>query len=219
MKQIIIIPTILILLSCGNNKTESAETQQPAAEVDKAGDIIVTENAAAANIVYDVEGTSVSNSASVLVTKDKGKLKADAPYICMLTSNAAAHNNEYLTLNFLLTTRPGVYPVVGSSFNRGPNDKSEMYGGLLGGKPAVTAYSVTITTCKDLGDNKQGGHRWSISGYWEGLIIPAAKIMLLDKSSNHPKEIKLGKGSFTNLEFDDNWDEMLEKGMNKLGAK
>jgi hypothetical protein len=100
---------------------------------------------------------------------------------------------------------------VGASLNRGKDANTEMYGGLLGGKPKITKYNVTLTDCKDLGSNNMCGHKWSISGYWDEMVIEAPGIALMDKTRNHPKEIKLGKGSFTNLSFDDNWEEMMKK--------
>ena len=187
------------------DKIKNGEPAAPPAENNN------TEYTPASNLTYSVEGTEIKNAASLLVSKDKDKLKADAPFLCMLTSNGAKNNNEYITVNFLLDTKPGTYPVVGASLNRGKDDNSEMYGSILGGKPKITNYNVTLTECKDLGSNNLGGHKWSISGSWEEMTIPAMGIMLMDKSKNHPKEIKLGKGVFTNLTFDDNWDEMLEK--------
>jgi hypothetical protein len=168
------------------------------------------------NLTYSADGAEIKHTASILVSKDKDKLKAGAPFLCMLTSNAAKNNNEYLTVNFLLDTKPGTYPVVGMSLNRGKDDKTEMYGGLLGGKPTLTNYNVTLTECKDLGSNNMGGHKWSISGYWEEMPVNAMRAMLLDKTKNHPASVKLGKGIFTNLTFDDNWEEMLQEGMKKL---
>lgn len=41
-------------------------------------------------------------------------------------------------------------------------------------------------------------------------------IMLIDKTKNHPKEIKIEKGSFSNLTFDDNWEEMMNKAMDQM---
>ena len=213
MKKLFILPLVVFIFSCNNKKSEpvvmdkikNGEPAAPPAENNN------TEYTPASNLTYSVEGTEIKNAASLLVSKDKDKLKADAPFLCMLTSNGAKNNNEYITVNFLLDTKPGTYPVVGASLNRGKDDNSEMYGSILGGKPKITNYNVTLTECKDLGSNNLGGHKWSISGSWEEMTIPAMGIMLMDKSKNHPKEIKLGKGVFTNLTFDDNWDEMLEK--------
>jgi len=218
MKKLFILPLAIFILSCNNNKkaepsvTEKIEKNDPAAPPAEKMNAAETP---ATNLTYTVEGTEIKNSASVLVSKDKDKLKADAPFLCMLTSNGAKNNNEYITVNFLMDTKPGIYPVVGASLNRGKDDNTEMYGGILGGKPKITNYNVTLTECKDLGSNNLGGHKWSISGSWEEMTIPAMGIMLIDKTKNHPKEVKLGKGTFTNLTFDDNWDEMLEKAFKK----
>ncbi len=209
---------VAFIISCNNDKKAAPEVsdkiengEPPAPPIEKSSE----EYTPTTNLSYSVEGTEIKNSASVLVRKDKDKLKADAPYLCMLTSNGAKNNNEYITVNFLLDTKPGTYPVVGASLNRGKDDNSEMYGSILGGKPKITNYNLVLTECKDLGSNNLGGHKWSISGYWEEITIPAMGIMLMDKSKNHPKEIKLGKGTFTNLTFDDNYDEMLEKAFKK----
>lgn len=216
MKKLFIIPALLLALACNNDKKDTKPAEetntgnaQPPAENNPAPEAAPA--AGSSGVTFTVDGQEISNYASVLVTKDKDKLKAGVPYLCMLTSNAARNNNEYLTLNFLLDTKPGTYPVVGMSFQRGKDPNNEMYGGLLGGKPKLTDYTVTITECKDLGENPTGGHKWSISGTWENVVVKAMGIMLMDKTKAHPAEIKLEKGSFTNLTFDDNWDEMKEQ--------
>jgi hypothetical protein len=215
MKQLLILSMAIIFFACnnekkpaapaGDDKTVTSETPAPAKES------TTTDYTPVTNLTYSVDGAEIKHFASILVSKDKDKLKAGSPYLCMLTSNAAKNNNEYLTVNFLLDTKPGTYPVVGASLNRGKDPNTEMYGRLLGGKPTLTKYNVTLTECKDLGSNNMGGHKWSISGYWDEMVIEAPSIVLMDKTKNHPKEIKLGKGSFTNLSFDDNWDEMMDQ--------
>jgi hypothetical protein len=140
--------------------------------------------------------------------------------MAMLTAsggNAADHNS--LTLNFLLDTKAGSYPVVGMSYQRGPSGNGELYGGIMGGEEKLTDYKVNITECKDLGSNNMGGHKWSISGTFENMTIPAMGIMLMDKTKNHPKEIKIEKGNFFNLTFDDNMEEMMEKAMEMMKKK
>ena len=222
MKRFLAIPAMVSLFACNNsNKDNPAgdDPNQPASATPAENKTTATTTGPAsgtANLTYRVAGTEISNYASILVTKDKDIKQADAPYLCMLTSNAAAHNNEYLTVNFLLNTKPGTYPVIGTSLQRGKDDKSEMYGSMLGGKPKITEYKVTITECKDLGSNNMGGHKWSISGYWDGFVIKATPMMLIDNKNNHPAEVKLGKGTFTNLTFDDNWEEMMEKAMDQM---
>lgn len=219
MKKALIIFCTAFLFACKGGKNEN----KPAPENNGAATTTAGETpppaagtTSSSQVAYTVDGVEIRNSASLLVTKDKDKLQAGLPYLCMLTSNAAQNNNEYLTLNFLLDTKPGTYPVVGSSLTRGKSPNDEMYGGLLGGKPKLTEYKVNITECKDLGDNGQGGHKWSISGNWEELTIKAPGMMLLNPEKKHPKEIKVSKGRFNNLTFDDNWQEMLEKGMKQL---
>ena len=220
MKKLLTILLTIILFSCNNSNKDP----QPAADnnniqkpIDNSSTVTPgTAPAGGASVTYSVDGTEINNYASLLVSKDKDNLQAGAPFACMLTSNAAKNNNEYLTVNFLLDTKPGTYPVVGASLNRGKDATSEMYGGLLGGKPKLTNYKVTLTECKDLGSNNLGGHKWSISGYWEEMTIAATKIMLMDKTKNHPAEVKLGKGTFSNMTFDDNWEEMMEKAMDQM---
>ncbi|NOT52947.1 MAG: hypothetical protein HOP10_16945 [Chitinophagaceae bacterium] len=221
MKKLFFIPVVIFLIACNNSKKDTqpssennnSNVQQPA---DNNTPSTTTAPANSTSVTYSVEGTEINNYASILVSKDKDNLQAGAPFICMLNSNSAKNNNEYLTLNFIFDTKPGTYPVVGYSFQRGNSPDNEMYGGLLGGKPKLTDYKVTITECKDLGSNNLGGHKWSISGTCEDISIKAAGIMLMDKSKNHPAEIKINKISFSNLSFDDNWEEMMEKAMDQM---
>jgi hypothetical protein len=135
--------------------------------------------------------------------------------MCLLTATGS-EDVQSLSLNFLLDLKPGSYPVVGMGLHRKPNGVAEMYGGIMGGEEKLTDYKVHITECKDLGSNNMGGHKWSISGTFDDLTIPAMGIMLMDKMKNHPKEIKLEKGSFFNLTFDDNWEELMNKAMDKM---
>ncbi|MER3499384.1 MAG: hypothetical protein C4308_12500 [Chitinophagaceae bacterium] len=62
-----------------------------------------------------------------------------------------------------------------------------------------------------------GGHKWSISGYFDDLVIPSMPIMLVNKE--HPKEVKVEKGSFANIVFDDNAEEILNKAFEQLKKK
>ena len=216
-RTLIILTAVFIFTSCNNEKNSAAPSDDNAIKIEEptATAPATPDYTPTTNLTFDVEGTEINNGASILVTKDKDKMQANVPYACMLTSNAAKNNNEYLTVNFLMDTKPGTYPVIGASLNRGTGDKNEMYGGLLGGKPKLTKFNVTLTECKDLGSNNMGGNKWSISGYWEEIIIDATKIMLMDKTRSHPAQVRLGKGSFSNLTFDDNWDEMMNKVMDK----
>lgn len=220
MKKIFFLVTAIALVACNNSKKEPATGENKNENNSNVRPTVTPSPSASAagesGIVYTANGVVIKHSASILVTKDKDKLQDGAPFLCMLTSNAAANNNEYVAVNFLMDTKPGNYPVVGCSFQRGTSPNDEMYGGLLGGKPRLTGYTVTITECRDLGDNKMGGHKWSLTGYWENISIKAMPIMLTDKSKGHPAEVMLGKGSFYNLTFDDNWEEMLEEGLKKM---
>jgi hypothetical protein len=170
---------------------------------------------ASTNTKFIVDGKEIELKASLLVQKDKKQLKPGNDYLVVMTTSGGP-NKESLILNFLIDLKPGTYPVVGRSFIRGDDDKSEMYGGILGGDEKLTDYNVNVTECKDLGSNNLGGHKWSISGTFDEMTIPAMGIMLMDKTKNHPAEIKIGKGSFNNIIFDDNWEEMFKKGMEML---
>jgi hypothetical protein len=218
MKNLLFISATTLFFACGNNQqattNESTNTDTVNAQV-TATPTEITTTADGPGITYTVDGTEINNYASVLVQKDKDIKQADAPFLCVLTSNAAKNNNEYIAINFLLNTKTGTYPVVGTSFQRGKSPNDQSFGAILGGTPKLTDYKVTIAECKDLGDNNMGGHKWSISGTCEMVIIKAMEIMLMDKSKGHPAEIKIEKISFKNLQFDDNWDEMMKKAMGK----
>ena len=67
------------------------------------------------------------------------------------------------------------------------------------------------TECRDLDATSLEGHKWSISGDFGELVIPANGLMLMDKAKTHPKEIKIEKGDFSNLTFNDNWEKMMKK--------
>ncbi len=222
MKKLIILSTAIFLFACNNEKKPASADSDKIVNGEPPAPSLETTTAdytSTTNLTYSVDGKEIKHSASLLVTKDKDKLQAGVAFFCMLTSNSAAGNNESVTVNFLLDTKPGTYPVVGRSFQRGKNADGELFGSILGGKPTLTEYKVTITECKDLGDNNIGGHKWSISGYWDPMPIKAMPVMLMDKTKNHPAEVQLGKGTFTNLTFDDNWEEMMEKAMDKMKKK
>ena len=219
--KLILLPLVVIIASCNNSGSDNNATKN---ENNKPADQKVIPIAPETNTVslsgtmITVEGKDIKLGGSLLVQKDKDKLQPGNDYQAMLTASGGA-GKESLTLNFLLATKTGTYPVVGMSFRRGEHADYQMFGGLLGGKPKLTDYKVNITECKDLGSNNMGGHRWSISGSFEGLVIPALEIMLMDKTKNHPKEIKIDKGSFSNLSFDDNWDDLIQQGMKKIQGK
>ena len=221
MKSKFIIASVVLITTiyaCSNSKNDTgkAADNSKVESVDTEGST-ATEQTVSTNsgpgISFTIENTQIQNYASILVTKDKKKLQSNAPYLCVLTSNAAKNNNEYLTINFLLDTKPGTYPIVGSSLQRGTSPNDEMYGGMLGGEVKMTEYKVNITECKDLGDNGSGGHKRSISGTCDLVVIKAASVVLLDKSKKHPEEVKIEKITFHDLSFDDNWEEMMNKTM------
>jgi len=219
MKQTLIGLTAMLLLACNNSKKDPApETNNQATDAPPATTTAPAPAAASTNSVITVEGKDLNLNGSILVDKDKKKLQAGAPYRGMITSSSGPDNEGYI-LRFVFDTKPGAYPITGISFGRGKDDNAQQFGGLLGGEEKIYDSKVTLTECKDLGDNGAGGHKWSISGSIENVTIPAMGIMLLDKEKNHPKEIKIEKLSFTGLTFDDNAEEMLEKAMEMLKKK
>lgn len=220
MKKTLIGFAAIFLFACNNSKKDPAtETNNQGTDAPPTTTTTTQAPAAAnTNSVITVEGKELNLNGSILVDKDKKKLQAGAPYRGMITSSSGPDNEGYI-LRFVFDTRPGVYPVTGISFGRGKDDNAQQFGGLLGGEEKIYDSKVTLTECKDLGDNGAGGHKWSISGTVENVSIPALGIMLLDKEKNHPKEIKIDKLSFTGLTFDDNAEEMLEKAMEMLKKK
>ncbi len=209
---------LFIAVSCNNSGSDTGKSTNDSSAANKQAVVNTnpaTVTAPQSGTTVTVEGKEIKLGGSLLVTKDKDKLQPGEDYLCILTAPGGT-NKESMVLNFLLALKTGTYPVVGMSFRRGESPHNEMYGGILGGKPKMTDYKVNITECRDLGSNNMGGHRWSISGYSEGLVIPAMELMLMDKTKNHPKEIKLDKCSFTNLSFDDNWEDMMQQGMKKM---
>lgn len=220
MKKLLIPVLLLGLLACNNKKektgSETTTNDNTTSSANKNKPDLPTTSSRPTKAIID--GKEISLGGSLLVTKDENKLQAGAPYLCMLTASNGP-NDEALTLNFVFDTKPGVYPVVGMGFTRGPSAEGEVFGKLMGGKPAITEYNVTITDVKDLGDNRMGGHKWRISGTFDDITLPAMRIMLLDKSKNHPESVKIENASFTNLTFDDNWEEMLDEAVEKMKNK
>ncbi len=217
MKQILVFIIAIIVSACGGDGNQTTATNaataiEPTVATDAA---TASAPAAKAGASIVVDGRELSLGASLMVQKDRDKLKPGNDYLCVLTASGGP-NKEALTLNFLLDLKPGDYPVVGMGFQRGPSDNGEVYGGLMGGAPRITRYKVNITECKDLGSNGQGGKRWSISGTFEDIEIKALPLMLVDESRKHPQAIGVKNGRFYNLTFDDNWDEIMKKGMDEM---
>jgi hypothetical protein len=216
MKKIFIISLSAFLFAC-NNGNKDAVVQATPAEKATVNDNSSTPQAASpyTNTIISVEGKNLSLSGSILVDKDKKKLMAGAPYRGMITTSSGP-DNEGAILRFVFDTKPGTYPLTGMSFGRGKDANSQQFGGILGGEEKIYDSKVILTECKDLGENSGGGHKWSISGTIENLTIPALGIMLIDKEKNHPTAIKLDKIAFTDITFDDNAEEMLQKAMDEL---
>ena len=224
MKLTALLAASILFFSCNNSKTDSTVKsadslkQTVTDQTPTNSTTPATTNPTAPATKIFVDGKESDLGGSLLVQKDKDHLQPGNDYLAMLTApNHAGH--ETLVLNFLLALKTGTYPVVGMSYHRGESPNNQMYGGLLGGQAKLTDYKVNITECKDLGPNSMGGHKWSISGDFGELTIPAMGIMLMDKTKNHPKEIKIEKGSFSNLTFDDNWEEMMKKASEMMQKK
>lgn len=218
MKKLLTIVSAITLFAC-NSKDNKATDSGGTPETNATPTTETTDTPAPvtdySNYFISMEGKELKLSGSILVDKDPKKLKADAPYRGMITTSSGP-GNEGMILRFVFDTKAGTYPLTGMSFGRGKDDQSEQYGGLMGGEEKIYASTVTLTECKDLGDNGAGGHKWSISGTVENLTIPALGLMLLDDTKKHPKEVKIDKISFTGLSFDDNAEEMLQKAMDQL---
>ena len=223
MKKILLPVSLFFVVACNNAASENNTTENNAKSTDTTTSKTPTppvsnyapENANSPAVKYTADGKEASSSGSILVSKDKDKLKPGSDWLCMLTANGGS-DNESLTLNFLFDLKPGTYPVVGVGFTRGPSGNGQVFGGLLGGKPKLTNYTVTLTECTDMGSNNMGGHKWKLSGTFDAITVAAMPIMLMDKTKNHPAEITLTGGSFSNLLFDDNWEQMMEEGMKKM---
>ena len=224
------------LVACNNDKDKTKESTTPGDE-NKTHKVTSGDEGAANNsgnettvtsplntgnkkCTYEVDGEKKEAGISALVSKDKDKLSAGNEYFALTTIDAG--NRESMNVNFVFALKPGEYPVAGLSYQRGPSDKGELYGGLLGGKPELTNYKVKLTEVKDLGSNNAGGHRWSISGYVEGDVkIGAMKMMLMDKTRNppHPESITISNIRFNDVTFEDNFEELMEKGLKQLQKK
>lgn len=210
MRSLFFIAAVTLLVACNNSKTEKAgasadttTTVQPAdhsSEAPAVGTAVVS---------YSVADTARTFAGSVLVEKDKSNVSPGNNMLAVVT--ASSSDGESFVLNFAFTPKPGIYPVVGLSLAKG----SHVFGGILGGEPKLTDYKVNLTQCQDLGSNNAGGHKWRISGNVDGEVtINAMGIMKMDNT--HPDDVKVNKISFTNLTFDDNWEQLLEEGMKKL---
>ena len=216
MRKLLALPLFVFLIACNNNKNEKTETNATTnadGTTNTSTDNTSPADGSAVMIVH-IDGSEIRLSASALVSKDKKNLQAGSPWFAMITSSDGP-NQESLILNFVFDTKAGDYPVVGVGFNRGSGDNSEVFGGLMGGEPKITQYKVHLTEVKDLGSNQIGGHKWSISGTFDEMTVPAMGIMLMDETKKHPKEINIKGGSFSNITFDDNWEEVMEKAFEK----
>lgn len=226
-RKFLFIACLAGLIACNNDKdkgevssekktenNETPKTETPATNTP------AVNTSGGATITYTVDGKNITARPSALVGKDKDKLSPGNDYYAFTTIDAG--NNESMNLNFVFAIKPGSYPIVGLGYQRGPSDKGELYGGLLGGQPKLTDYKVNLTEVKDLGENGSGGHKWSLSGNVTGDIkIGAMKMMLMDKTRNppHPESITISNVQFSNLTFDDNYEELMEKAVKGLKKK
>lgn len=208
IKKLLPIAVIAILAACNSKKekqtvTGADTTTTPATSPTNTTNTATTLSGSG-NLNYTVNDTARSLSASALVSKDKDKLSPGNDMLAVLTGSGSG--DETLTVNFLFALKPGSYPVVGLGMTR-PN---QVFGGILGGKAALTKYKVNLTEVTDLGSNNMGGHRWKLSGSIdEEVIVDAMSLMKLDP--NHPAAIKLNKISFSSITFEDNMEELMNK--------
>lgn len=213
MKKTFFFAVIALFFACTNAKKEK-ETGKTTADNPKENTTTSTSNkvpeANAAAVTYMADGSTEKKvTGSILVQKDKDKLSPGNENLALVTANGP--EGESFVINFLFALKPGIYPVVGLSLSR----NEQVFGGILGGQPKITAYKVNLTECTDLGSNNAGGHKWKLSGNVEGgVTIEAMGIMKMQK--DHPASIKVNKISFSNLTFDDNWEQILEEGLKKL---
>lgn len=198
---------IFILSACNNSKKEK-QTSSDSTSVNT--NPVITDNNTSdpgnnkGNVTCLLADTARTLNGSVLVEIDKDKVSPGNDKIAIVTASNDA--GESVTLNFVFSLKPGVYPVVGLGITKG----EEVYGGILGGEEKITPYKLTLTECTDLGSNNIGGHKWKISGSVDqDMTIDAMPIMKL--SPGHPDAVKLSKYQFTNLTFDDNMEQILEK--------
>jgi hypothetical protein len=220
MKKLFIISLTAFLVACKSGKkedktTDVAVTTEQSNTNHDAGATTEPAYTPSTNTTLLVEGKELKLSSNILVDKDKKNLKPGAPYRGMITTSSGP-DNEGMILRFVFDTKTGTYPLTGFSYGRGKGDAGQQFGGLLGGEDKLYSSTVTLTEVKDMGDNGAGGHKWKINGTIENLTIPAMGIMLMDKEKNHPKEIKIDKINFTDISFDDNAEEMLQKAMDQL---
>ncbi len=213
MKKIVTIASVALLFACNNAKKEKETSTGESATTSS------TENTASADSPSPAVGTAVVNysikdtarniAGSVLVQKDKKNLSPGNDFLAIVTTNSS--DGESFVLNFLFELKPGTYPVVGLAFTR----ENQVFGGILGGEPKITTYQVNLTQLDNLGSNGIGGNKWRMSGtVEEEVTIDAMGIMKMDP--NHPNDIKVNRISFSNLTFDDNWEEILNKATEKL---
>ena len=218
MRKLMTISLLALLFACNNKKTDSDNTTT---RTDSNGTVNTDPGTAnvpatgASNMTVNIDGKDVKLNASALISKDDKNLQAGSPWFAMVTGSDGP-DDEGLILNFVFDLKPGTYPVVGVGLTRGPSDNGQVFGGLMGGTPKITEHKVTLTEVRDLGSNNIGGHKWSLSGTFSEMTIPAMSIMLMDKTKNHPKEVVIKGGSFSNITFDDNLDEVMEKALENM---
>ena len=212
MKRLLPVLLMALLCACNNSKKEKSVVADDSTTNTTTNQTPATANTTpvgSSTVSYSIADTARNLNGSVIVQADKEKLSPGNDNMAMVTGSDS--NGESMTVNFLFALKPGVYPVVGLGLTKG----NEVYGGILGGKPKLTDYKVNLTECTDLGSNNLGGHKWKISGSIDqDITIDAMSIMKM--SAGHPDAVKVSQYRFSNLTFDDNWEQILEEGMKKL---
>lgn len=210
MKKLLPVVVMAMLCACNNSQNEKKTVSTDSSNLitNPQSPATSTPAAGSATMTYSIADTVTTSSASVLVQKDKDKLSPGNDNLAVVTSNSEGSS---LVVNFLFATKPGIYPVVGLGLTKG----NQVFGDILGGKAKITPYKVNLTECTDLGSNNLGGHKWKISGsIEEDITIDAMSIMKM--SPGHPDNIKVSNIRFSNLTFDDNWEQIMEEGMKHL---
>jgi hypothetical protein len=217
MRKLITFSMLAMLFACNNKKTDSDNTTRTDTGVTVSNDPGTTNVPAAGTtkMKLNIDGKDMVLNASALISKDDKNLQAGSPWFAMITGSDGP-DDEGLILNFVFDLKPGTYPVVGVGLSRGSGDNGQVFGGLMGGEPKITEHKVTLTEVKNLGSNNIGGNKWSISGTFSDMTVQAMPIMLMDDTKKHPREVVIKGGSFSNITFDDNLDEVMEEALEKM---
>ncbi|MBS1509232.1 MAG: hypothetical protein JST86_00210 [Bacteroidetes bacterium] len=200
MKRLLFVLPV-VLLACNGSGSDSNSSASNTPTVQNApNEIPGATDALPTKIVID--GTTISLGGALLQQKDTSHFQPGADHLVYFTAPGTTESVTLL-LNFAMAFKPGVYPIVKMNLTRKVGTRKEIYGAGPRDLPKLTNYTIRITECKDLGANDRGGHKWQLSGQFDELIIPADEVAL-KHTPNHPAQIKIERGSFSNLKVEDN---------------